>query len=164
MIKRILDNKKLMELIKYFIFGVLTTIVGLGVYVLFNYILGEKLYLLTNIISWVIAVAFSFVTNKIWVFSSRSWQAKIVVREALSFAGARLFCLALEEGGLWLLIDILGIGTMKPFALFGFSISGNLIAKCITCVVVVIINYIFSKFVIFRKKKEETACETNEKQ
>lgn len=151
---RFANKQTVMELIKYIIFGVLTTLVSLGSFLLFESILGENRYLFTNIISWVISVAFAFVTNKIWVFNSKSRHRTTVLKEAASFAGARLFSLGMEEAGLWLLISVLGMEKMQPLALFGFNINGNLIAKCIMTVVVVILNYVFSKFVIFHQKEQ----------
>ncbi|MBE6818292.1 MAG: GtrA family protein [Ruminococcaceae bacterium] len=148
-------KENLIELIKYIIFGVLTTLVGLGTFMLFEWLLGKNLYLLNNALSWVIAVAFAFVTNKLWVFNSKSWQSKIVLKEAASFAGARLFSLGVEELGLWLLISVLGMGNMEDWVLLGVHISGDLIAKGIMMVIIVILNYVLSKFIIFKKKEEK---------
>ena len=150
------NNRKenFIELIKYIVFGVLTTLVSIGSFKLFDVVLGEKLYLITNVLSWVLSVAFAFVTNKLWVFASKSWAPKTVVREALSFAGARLLSLGIEELGLWLLVSVIGMQNMAPFTVFGFIVNGNLIAKVIMQVVVVILNYVFSKFIIFKRKKE----------
>ena len=150
-----ISKENIIELIKYIIFGGLTTVVSLVSFKLFDFLLGEKLYLVSNIISWVLAVAFAFVTNKLWEFRSKSWQSKVVLKEALGFAGARLFSLGVEEVGLWLLISVLGMGQMQAWVLFGFTINGNLIAKVIMQVIVVIMNYVFSKFIIFKKKKEK---------
>ena len=148
-------KKEIIELVKYVFFGGLTTLVSLGSFMLFDWILGEKLYLLTNFISGFISVVFAFITNKLWVFESKSWKGKIVWKEALSFAGARLLSFGIEEAGLWLLVSILGMGKMAGFALFGYTINGNVIAKVIMMVIVVILNYVFSKFIIFKKKKSE---------
>lgn len=151
------NNRKenFIELIKYIVFGVLTTLVGFGTFLLFDAVLGQKLYLLTNVLSWLLAVIFAFITNKLWVFSSKSWAAKIVAKEALSFGGARLASLGIEELGLWLLVSVAGMGEMSPIHLFGFSISGTLIAKGIMMVVSVILNYVLSKFLIFKKTKRK---------
>ena len=147
-------KKQIKELIKYLFFGLLTTVVGLGSFKLFDVVLGEKLYLLTNVISWIIAVAFAFITNKIWVFESKSFNTSIVFKELISFFGARVFTLLLEELGLWLLITVIGMKNISGFKLLGLDINGNIMAKLIISVVVVIMNYIFSKFLIFKKKKE----------
>lgn len=142
---------KYRELITYVIFGVLTTVVSLVSFKIFDSILGEKMYLLSNILSWIFAVGFAYVTNKLWVFESKSWKAKTVIKELSGFIGARLFSLGVEELGLWLLIDILNMGTIH-FGILSFDINGNMIAKLIMQIVVVILNYVFSKLVIFKKK------------
>lgn len=142
---------KYRELITYVIFGVLTTVVSLVSFKIFDSILGEKMYLLSNILSWIFAVGFAYVTNKLWVFESKSWKAKTVIKELSGFISARLFSLGVEELGLWLLIDILNMGTIH-FGILSFHINGNMIAKLIMQIVVVILNYVFSKLVIFKKK------------
>lgn len=143
--------KKYRELITYIIFGVLTTIVSLVSFKIFDSLLGEKLYLLTNIMSWIFAVSFAYITNKLWVFESKSWQGKTVIKELLGFVGARLFSLGVEELGLWLLIDILNMGALR-LSILSLDINGNMIAKVIMQIVVIILNYVFSKLVIFKKK------------
>lgn len=143
--------KKYRELITYIIFGVLTTIVSLVSFKIFDSLLGEKLYLLTNIMSWIFAVSFAYITNKLWVFESKSWQGKTVIKELLGFVGARLFSLGVEELGLWLLIDILNIGALR-LSILSLDINGNMIAKVIMQIVVIILNYVFSKLVVFKKK------------
>lgn len=151
MIKRLFEKYK--EVISYIFFGVLATIVNLVSFKIFDAILGEHLYLLTNIISWLITVIFAYFTNKLWVFESKSWKADVVVKELVGFFGARIFSLVVEEAGLWLMIDIMHMGAMG-WDIFGFNLNGNMIAKVIMQVVVVILNYVFSKLVIFRHKKE----------
>ena len=146
---------KYRELISYVFFGVLTTVVSIGSFKIFDTLLGEQNYLLTNIISWILAVIFAFLTNKLWVFESKTWKAKAVIKEAISFAAARLFSLGIEEIGLWLLVGVIGLSAVS-FTVFGFNINGNFIAKIIMQFVVVVLNYVFSKFVVFRKNKKKT--------
>ncbi len=145
--------KKHREVVVYIIFGVLTTAVNLiafyGLETLFG---SEKSYLYNNVIAWLIAVVFAYVTNKLVVFESKSWDPKIVIRESAEFFGARLFSLAVEEAGLWFFIDLLSWGGFTK-TVFGFNLTGTFIAKVILAVVVVILNYIFSKFIIFKKTK-----------
>ncbi len=143
--------EKYKELITYVVFGVLTTLVNFVCFWLFNKILGEKLYLLSNIIAWVISVIFAYVTNKLWVFESKSWKPSVIGREIPEFVGARVFSLLIEEGGLWLFVDVLNFDKFG-FTLLGFDVTGKLIAKVVLAVIVVILNYIFSKLVIFKKK------------
>lgn len=149
MIKNLLVKYR--ELITYVIFGVLTTVVSLVSFKIFDSLLGEKLYLISNVISWIFAVSFAYVTNKLWVFESKSWKSDVIIKEILGFISARLFSLGVEELGLWLLIDILNIGKISV-DLFSFNINGNMIAKLIMQVVVIVLNYVFSKLVIFKKK------------
>ena len=139
------------ELVSYLVFGVLTTLVSIVIFEVANLILGQALYLLSNIISWIFAVTFAFVTNKLWVFESKSWTASVIKAEIIAFVAARLFSLLLEEAGLYLLIDIFSLGTFSS-AIFGFTLTGTLISKLIMQVIVVVANYIFSKFIIFKKK------------
>ena len=144
---------KYKELIIYGIFGVGTTLVNFLTYKLFNVLLGVEYYLVSNIIAWFVSVIFAYVTNKLFVFESKSWKLKVVAKEVPSFFAARVFSFLVEEAGLFLLVDIFG---MKNFAfeVYGFTISGNMISKVILAVVVVVLNYFFSKFVVFRRKAE----------
>ncbi len=147
MIKKLFNQYR--ELISYIFFGALTTVVSLVSFRIFDIILGEKLYLLTNIISWIFAVVFAYITNKLWVFESKSWKSRVVIKELIGFFGARILSLAIEEAGLWLMIDLLNMGDIG-IDIFSLNINGNLIAKLIMQVVVVILNYVFSKLVIFK--------------
>ena len=149
MIKNLLVKYR--ELITYVIFGVLTTVVSLVSFKIFDSILGEDLYLVSNVISWIFAVSFAYVTNKLWVFESKSWKSNVIIKEIIGFISARLFSLGVEELGLWLLVDIFNIGKISV-DLFSFNINGNMIAKLIMQFVVIVLNYVFSKLVIFKKK------------
>lgn len=143
---------KYKELVVYVLFGGLTTVVNLGVFWLFGRLLGDEYYLITNIIAWLAAVAFSYITNKIWVFESNSWSFRILLREVSSFFAARVLTLGIEEAGLYFFVDILSFSELSVRVL-SFEIGGELIAKGLIAVVVVVVNYIFSKLVIFKKKK-----------
>ncbi len=145
--------KKYKELITYVIFGVLTTLVNFVSFKLFNVILGEEHYLISNVIAWFISVIFAYVTNKLFVFESRSWKMKIVGKEIVSFFAARVFSFAIEEFGLWVLVDLLGFDSYS-INIFGIGIGGKMIAKIVLAVIVVILNYFFSKLVIFKKKEK----------
>lgn len=152
MIKKLFNKYK--ELISYVFFGVLATIVNLVSFKIFDAILGENLYLITNVVSWLITVIFAYFTNKLWVFESKSWKASVVVKELIGFFGARIFSLVVEEAGLWLMIDICHMGDIS-WNIFSFEINGNMIAKIIMQIVVVILNYVFSKLIIFKHKKDD---------
>jgi putative flippase GtrA len=148
------DKERRREIILYLVFGVLTTLVNLLVYgglilavqpkhVLFEYILWFHAplywYYVASIIAWIVAVAFAYIGNKLYVFRSRNLTRKELTQEILSFFGARVLSLLLFDlAGLSLLIQV--------FAMNEF------IAKLIMNVLVVIFNYVASKLVIFKKK------------
>lgn len=142
------------ETVLYVVFGVLTTVVNFVSFSVFDKILGTKLYLFTNVIAWIIAVAFAYVTNKLFVFESKSWKMSVIGKEIPSFVAARLFSLGVEELGLIFFVSLLHFGE-KVFTipLIHFELSGTMTAKIILAVVVVIMNYFFSKLVIFKNKK-----------
>ncbi len=133
------------EMVTYLIFGALTTVVNYVVYWLCTLILTpdiflrDKNYLVSNAICWIAAVAFAYVTNKLFVFESRSWKLAVVAREVTAFVGARLLSLVFDMGIMFVCVSLIG---MNEF-----------IAKLIAQVIVVILNYIFSKLFIFRRKK-----------
>ena len=145
--------KKYKEIILYIFFGVLTTIVNFVIYFIMNALLGEDMYLVSNVIAWIGAVAFAYVTNKIWVFESKSRESKTLLREIGEFVSARLLCLGIEEAGLYIFVDLLKFSTFS-FSFLRLTITGDVIAKIIMQIIVVILNYIFSKFIIFKKVKK----------
>ena len=140
------------EVLIYLFFGGVTTLLNIVVLFVFKKLLGDRVYftvgtfrftslLLANFIAWVAAVVFAYVANKLWVFESRSWKANVVVREALSFAGARIFSFAVEEIGLYVFCEVIGINT--------------LLTKVVLGVIVIVLNYVFSKLIIFRGEDEK---------
>ncbi len=132
------------ETITYVIFGVLTTVVNYIIYyVFYNYT--SVNYILYNTIAWIAAVLFAFITNKLFVFESKSWVLRTVGPEFLSFMGARVLSLLFENGFLLLTVDVFHMN--------------KLIAKIIAAVFVIIFNYFASKFFIFRKKKENSSAD-----
>lgn len=144
---------KYKELILYVFFGALTTLVNFAAFKFFNVVLGEKFYLVSNIIAWFVSVVFAYITNKLFVFESHTWQTKKICKEIFSFLAARVFSLAIEEAGLFALIDLLGFDSYR-LDIFGFVLGGKMISKILLAVIVVILNYFFSKLVVFRKKKK----------
>ena len=128
-----------MEKINYLIFGGLTTAVNYVVFFLINApIQSEYAYIIANGVAWVAAVTFAFVTNKIFVFQSKTSGGKALLREAGSFVAARLASLLFEYSWMILAVEALRMN--------------EYVAKIIASVVVVILNYFFSKLFIFRKK------------
>ena len=128
--------EKYYDLITYVFFGGLTTVVNYLVYLPCYNILGLNASV-SNVVSWVVAVAFAFVTNKPFVFRSHDWSAKVVWPELVKFVGCRIGSGAVETAILLLTVDVLGW-------------DGN-VWKLITSVLVVILNYVASKLIVFRK-------------
>lgn len=146
-------KEKYKELVLYVFFGGLTTLVNFAAFWLLNKSVGEEAYLINNIIAWFIAVVFAYITNKLFVFESKSWAFNAVVKEIPEFFLARVFSLMVEEGGLWLFVEKMEFDRFS-FSLLGFEITGKLVAKIVLAVIVVILNYFFSKFIIFAKNKK----------
>ena len=142
------------ETVTYVIFGALTTLVNFLVFKLFDVIFHGRVYLLSNTIAWIIAVTFAYVTNKLFVFDSKSWQGDVIKKEIPAFLSARIASFFIEEAGLWFFVDILDFGN-KVFDFRIISLSGKMTAKVILGVIVIIFNYVLSKFLIFAKKKKQ---------
>ena len=128
--------EKYREILVYLVFGVLTTVVNYIVY-LPCYNLLQISAAVSNVSAWAAAVTFAFLTNKPFVFQSRDWSAKTVVPELIKFLGTRIGSGAVETLSLLITVDMLGL-------------NGNL-WKIVTSVMVVILNYIGSKLLVFRK-------------
>lgn len=125
-----------MPLFCYLIFGVLTTILNIALYV-FCYHIGGMSNVISNIAAWIAAVAFAYITNKLWVFNSKDFTFSVMRAEIWKFASCRL-----ATGILDLIIMFVGVDLLKgPPAIY--KIGSN--------VLVVILNYVFSKLIIFKK-------------
>ena len=141
------------ETLTYIIFGVLTTAVNLLSFKAFDLLFNGKYYALTNTIAWFFAVAFAYVTNKLFVFESKSWRFGVIKKEIPTFLGARIASYFIEEFGLIFFVEVLNFDE-KIFNFIVVDLSGKMVAKLILAVAVVIINYLFSKFVIFKKSSK----------
>lgn len=128
---------KYWDIISYLFFGVCTTIVNYIIYLPCYNLLGISATV-SNMIAWVVAVAFAYLTNKPFVFKSSDWSRETVIPELTKFVGCRIGSGAAETLILFLAVDLLGW-------------NGN-IWKLITQVMVVILNYIGSKLLVFTKK------------
>ena len=126
------------DVISYLFFGGLTTVVNYLVYLPCYNWWGISSSV-SNMIAWVAAVAFAFLTNKPFVFKSHDWSAKVVWPELTKFVGCRIGSGILETLFLLVTVDI-------------HHWNGNWM-KLITSVLVVILNYFGSKFLVFAKKK-----------
>ena len=128
--------KKNKEIINYLIFGGLTTLVSILIYALFAKIFLIN-YLISNVLSWIIAVMFAFITNKLYVFESKSKDKKIVFKEITNFFFFRIVSLIIEMIIMYVFVDLLSID--------------DLITKIIAQIIVILSNYIFSKVFVFKK-------------
>ena len=128
--------EKYWDIISYLFFGVCTTIVNYIIYLPCYNLLGISATV-SNMIAWVVAVAFAYLTNKPFVFRSHDWSAKTVVPELSKFVGGRVASGAAETAIIFLTVDIL-------------LWNGN-VMKIVTSVLVVILNYIASKLLVFKK-------------
>lgn len=125
------------EILLYLFFGAVTTAVSWVSFYLFRYPLGVH-ELASNLISWVLAVLVAFVTNRIWVFSEEAADGGLF-KQILLFFGSRVATLFVEE------VIILVFVTWLAFDDMIIKIIGNL--------VVLVLNYILSKLIVFRKNK-----------
>ena len=127
--------EKYRETVIYLVFGVLTTVVNYAVYIpLYNFV--HLPASVCNGVAWVAAVTFAYVTNKLFVFESKSWNSG-VLGELLRFVGSRVISGVIETVSLLVTVDILGW-------------NGN-IMKLFLAVIVIVLNYILSKFFVFKK-------------
>ena len=132
--------KKYSEIIRYLIIGVLTTMVSLGVY----YILTLTVFdpkkaielQITNIISWIASVTFAYFTNRSFVFQQTQ---KMSLKEAVNFYLSRLSTLGIDMIMMYIFVTLLDFN--------------DKIIKLIVQVVVIVLNYVFSKFFVFNKKE-----------
>ena len=129
--------EKYWDVLSYLFFGVLTTVVNYLIYLPVYNFCGFSAAL-SNMIAWVVAVIFAFLTNKPFVFKSNDWSAKTVVPELTKFVSCRIASGVLETVILFLAVDCM-------------NWNGN-IWKLVTQVLVIIINYVGSKLLVFRKK------------
>lgn len=134
------------ETILYLVFGVLTAAVSyLSFYVFYRW-LGEDLVLLVNTISFLCAATFAYVTNKLFVFEEKSWSFSVLRKQIPMFYGARLFSFFVEELGLW--ICTVPLHAARYLIL---GLDGVLFSKIVMSLLSVLINYVFSKFWVFRR-------------
>ena len=135
MIRKLMDKYR--DVIPYLVFGVLTTIVNIVAYWVYAHPLHLGI-MVSTVIAWVLSVLFAYVTNRKWVFHSEASGAGEILREIISFFGARLATGLLDMLFMYIFAERLGLN--------------DTVIKICSNVVVVILNYIFSKFLIFRHK------------
>ena len=134
--------KKYREVITYIFFGGLTSAINVVLYaILVSWCALDMT--LSNGIAWFGAVVFAFITNKLYVFQSSSWRWKTAIKEGVAFFGSRILSGMVE---IFLPTTLFYIGINQ--AIFGIE---GFLAKIIVTIVVIILNYILSKAIVFRK-------------
>lgn len=128
-----LDNK-IKEILKYLIVGGLTTVVSIVSYYIVRLFIEN--YLVCTVISWIFAVAFAYITNRVFVFNSKREN---IFKECTEFVFSRILSLVEEVAVMYLLVDFLNIS--------------DKISKIIVQVIIVMLNYIFSKLFVFKENK-----------
>ena len=128
--------KRYRELILYIFFGGCTTLINILVYFVCRQWLKMSV-VSADVIAWFLAVIFAYVTNKLYVFRSKSWRGRLIVKELAEFFAARLFSLGVDVGILYVTVEILKWWELPM--------------KVLSNVVVIAINYVCSKWIIFRK-------------
>ena len=141
LIKKVINK----ETILYLLFGILTTLVNLGVKyaLLFTILNADNPFELqvSIIISWIVACLFAYITNRIWVFESKS---KNIIMEMLKFFGARLVTLGMEMLIMYIFVTALGLN----------SDMWVVIWTIVTQILIIIGNYVLSKIFVFKNKKK----------
>lgn len=137
-----MDLKKLYEkyrdLIPYAVFGVLTTVVNMLVFWVMAHPLGISV-MASTIVAWIVAVLFAYITNRKWVFRSEAHTKKEIMKEITSFFTCRLTTGVIDWMCMFIFVDLLRFN--------------DVVIKFIANVIVIILNYVASKLIIFRHKK-----------
>lgn len=141
--KILLLFNKYKEIILYLFFGVLTTLINIITYYFFTRYFHVSEYV-SNVIAWVLSVLFAFITNKLFVFESKKINWKVILRETISFFSFRLLSLGIDMGCMFIMISLCKWNDM--------------ISKIVVNIIVIVLNYIFSKVFVFHDLKQER-CE-----
>lgn len=142
--KKLIDTFLNKEVINYLIFGVLTTIVNIAVYYVMTWgktgALETSEMLVANFVAWVAGVVFAYITNKLFVFESKTDTMKAFFKELGSFVWFRVLSLILDMVVMFVTVDVMKLN--------------DKVMKIVSNVLVVIANYIFSKMFIFKKEEK----------
>ena len=133
--------KKYQEIINYLIVGVLTTVVSIVTYFIFSLILDIEnniLFILANVLSWICAVVFAYITNKKFVFNTTTSSKKEELKVFSMFVSSRITTLLIELAFMFITVKVILIN--------------DKIAKVIAQFIVIVLNYILSKLFVFKKK------------
>lgn len=133
--------KKYQEIINYLIVGVLTTLISIITYFLFSLILDIEnniLFILANVLSWICAVVFAYITNKKFVFNAKTSNKKEEIKVFSMFVSSRITTLIIELVFMFITVKVMLID--------------DKIAKVVAQFIVIVLNYVLSKLFVFKKK------------
>ena len=133
--------KKYQEIINYLIVGILTTVVSIVTYFIFSLILDIEnniLFILANVLSWICAVVFAYITNKKFVFNTTTSSKKEELKVFSMFVSSRITTLLIELAFMFITVKVILIN--------------DKIAKVIAQFIVIVLNYVLSKLFVFKKK------------
>lgn len=131
---------KYREAVLYLVFGGFTTLINIVVYAVCKHAIGIDT-IPSNVAAWILSVAFAYVTNKIFVFESRTVGVMALIKECLSFVWCRLATGIMDMVIMYVTVDM-----------FHWS---DMIMKILSNVLVIVLNFVFSKLFIFAKKADE---------
>ena len=134
------------EILRYFIIGVCTTAINIVAFWLFGKLFGIR-ELTANILAWIVSTIFAFITNSLFVFRVRPENAGELLRFFTRFIGERLFTLGVEELILFVFVTVMKWERMP--------------VKVVAQIIVIALNFLISKLLVFRRKKQEPAAEEN---
>ncbi|MDD3364101.1 MAG: GtrA family protein [Syntrophomonas sp.] len=129
--------QKYKTVILYLAFGGLTTLVNIIAYLSLTKLLGIQ-YIISNVFAWIVSVVFAYVTNRLFVFASRGKGLIFILKECSAFIGCRLFSGLVDTINMYVMIDLLHFN--------------DLLVKIIANIFVIVLNYVFSKRIIFNDK------------
>ena len=159
------------EIISYCGFGLITIVLGLatylGVFGIAEHILHVSMedkttvgytvtYMLAQVLQWLVVVLVTFYTNRKWVFTDADHSKGSLWKQLMLFAGSRVATFALDVVATYLLIHFLSLWLTPDNApiFLGLKLDAELWAKVLISVLVIIINYVVSKLVVFKKKRQ----------
>lgn len=137
MINRYKDNYA--EYILYIVFGILTTTINFITYFIFTKVIGFST-VISNLIATAISIIFAYITNKLFVFNSKRNNLGELITELIKFVNARIFTGLLDTLFVFIGVDCIRVN--------------DFVVKTISCIIVVILNYIISKVIIFNKQED----------
>lgn len=130
--------EKYKDIIPYLFFGVCTTVVNVVVYWIAAHPLGCDV-MTSTIVAWILAVLFAYLTNRKWVFKSEAKGIKAIIKEMVAFFACRLATGIVDWVCMFVFVDLLGLN--------------DIIIKFVANIIVIVLNYVASKLVIFKKKR-----------